>query len=168
MRSSSTDRRRQPRGVAFVEALLVLAVLTTLWLGVRSLTKLGQARLAVTTIARHCAWQMARSGCTELPPQCALEETPSASPAADSSLNEARQRAPSTTEPAVERRTRAEFDALPGSRVRATASRTVRARLLRGGDRALTTATISLPCAPRVSGPGNLAREVFDSLRGDP
>lgn len=160
------NHRLRARGVGFVEALLVIVVLTTLWLGVRSLTRLGRARLEVSASARHCAWQMARSGCTTQPPECATEETANTKGGEDSNLNAARQRTPKSSEGAVDRRVQAELDDLPGTRVRARVSRDVAGRLVRGGDRSTTAAHVSLPCAPRASPVGDLAPAVFDSLRG--
>ncbi len=170
MHSSSTDPRpvrgrgRAPRGAAFVEAILVLAILAVLWLGVRSLTKLGLARLDVSARARHCAWKTARSGCEILPPECIVRETTNRPEGTHSPLDAARQgtSAPEAVSYPVEQ----QLDDLPGSRVRITAERDVSVRLVRGGTGSTTTATLSLACAPRPSEPGNLAREVFDGVRG--
>lgn len=171
MHSSSTDpctargRGGAPRGVAFIEAILVLAILAVLLLGVRSLTKLGLARLDVSARARHCAWKAARSGCETLPPECAFRETTNRPEGTHSPLDAARQG--TITSGTVSYPVEEQLDDLPGSRVRTTAERAIEARLVRGGTNSTTTATLSLACAPRPSEPGNLAREVFDGVRGE-
>jgi|GEM_PF-2496739 len=70
MSENSHQRRVAQRGAVTLEALLVLKVLIVAWIGLNYLGKAHIVQLQSRAVARGCAWQMAASGCQEVPPEC--------------------------------------------------------------------------------------------------
>jgi hypothetical protein len=69
------SRKRGPsRGVASIEALLVLMTLLIVWAGVNYMGRLLEAQLDAKAEARSCAWQVSLSACQNIPPECRMEE----------------------------------------------------------------------------------------------
>jgi hypothetical protein len=63
-------QRRQQRGAAMVEAVIVIPVLLLLWVSLYYLADQFASRQAAAMTARSCAWLYSANNCQEVPPGC--------------------------------------------------------------------------------------------------
>lgn len=63
-------RKRAARGVATVEAVVMLPLFVVLLLGTRWVVHRHTEELVTTARARECAWRTAMNGCDEIPTEC--------------------------------------------------------------------------------------------------
>ncbi|MCG8554979.1 MAG: pilus assembly protein [Proteobacteria bacterium] len=65
------ELRTDTRGVASLEAALILCMLMVIWLGIAHFARAHEARQLALTTARSCAWSYSNRGCVgPAPPQC--------------------------------------------------------------------------------------------------
>lgn len=62
--------QRRERGIASIEAAIMLPLLIIVFAGVLYVEKLVSGAQRATSTARSCAWRVAASGCGEVPPEC--------------------------------------------------------------------------------------------------
>lgn len=62
--------RSRERGIASIEAAIMLPLMCLVFAGVLYVAQLISAAQHSTRIARSCAWRVAVSGCEEIPPDC--------------------------------------------------------------------------------------------------
>lgn len=70
MRTSLGLRRRQQRGVAMLEAVIVIPVLLLLWVSLYYLADQFISRQSAAMTARSCAWLYSANNCREVPAGC--------------------------------------------------------------------------------------------------
>lgn len=78
---SSSDRSSRERGVASIEAVIMLPLMCIVFAGVLYVNQLVSRTQRSTSVARGCAWRVAASGCAEIPPECPEASTDGESPA---------------------------------------------------------------------------------------
>lgn len=160
--------RASQRGVASVEAVIVLPIFVLLFVGMMYFGKLTLARADAEAEARSCAWSYSMNNCREVPAGC---EVPSnAPPSASNPLAEAIKNGRG----ALEEKTStlvativstllgsAVNEALGGSRV-TTASRAVERPPLLGGNTKTVTGKYRLACNLAPETPGSVADKAWN------
>lgn len=164
--------RLRQRGVASVEALIVIGFLLIIWASVLYVARSHEARQLARLTARECAWKIAVSGCREVPPQCrgaAVGRAPGDDRLEENfvPVEDAVQGTPRDEDGVTEGARElvgAQVEGLLFERITAHASRTVRQPATYGGGTLDVAATYSLPCNSTPTSVGDQARSFFDAI----
>lgn len=163
LQCSPTKRHHPPRrGIATIEAILILAVLAILWGGVRYVTALGLEHLRAEEHARSCAWRIASTGCQEIPDDCqAKEEAETPSPKMGQLPNHDGAAQQHSANQEVQSATDAAISGLFFKRTETSSGGEVSRPAILGGESVEVAGSHTLPCNQPPAPTENLARRLF-------